>query len=88
MELRIYTVRDSKGEIYNQPFFKKTQAEAERDFLTLSNDPKSILSQYPEDFDLYYLGMYDDQTGVISPLDAPKHIARARRRENHTSNGL
>lgn len=77
MELRIYSIRDSKAEIFNQPIFQKTHGEAERNFQTLVKDEKSMVSKYPEDFDLYYLGTYDDQTGLVKPLDTPQHIVKA-----------
>lgn len=87
MQLKIYSIRDAKGEIFNQPFYKKTHGEAERDFQTLCKDEKSMPHQYPEDFDLYFLGHYDDQTGKIQSLDTPQHITKAvnviSRKETH-----
>ena len=77
MELRIYSIRDAKAEIFNQPIFQKTHGEAERNFQTLVNDEKSTVFKYPEDFDLYYVGSYDDNTGLIKPLDTPQHIVKA-----------
>lgn len=77
MELKIYSIRDSKGEIYMQPFFQKTHGEAERSFKQLANDEKTTVSKFPEDFDLYHLGTYDDQTGQIDSLDTPQHIMKA-----------
>lgn len=77
MVLKMYSVRDSKGEIFNQPFFQKTHGEAERTFKTLTNDEKSQVHNYPEDYDLYYLGEYDDQTGLVKSLDTPTHIVKA-----------
>lgn len=77
MILKIYSIRDSKGEMYGPPFFQKTAGEAERSFRTLVNDEKSMTSKYPEDFDLYYLGDYDDQIGKITPLDTPSHLCKA-----------
>lgn len=77
MQLKIFSIRDSKGEIYGQPFFQKTAGEAERNFKTLVNDNSSTVHKYPEDFDLYYLGEYDDQTGKIKSLDTPSHICKA-----------
>lgn len=77
MELRMYSIRDAKAEIYNTPFFQKTHGEAERNFQILFNDEKSTISKYPEDFDLYYLGIYDDQTGLTKPLDTPQHVMKA-----------
>lgn len=77
MEHKIYAIRDSKGEVYNTPFYKKTHGEAERDFKTLANDPKSMVFNYPEDFDLYYLGTLDDVSGKLNPIDTPQHIVKA-----------
>lgn len=77
METRIYSIRDQKSEIFNLPFHKKTHGEAERDFRSLVNDKNSMVHKYPEDFDLYYIGDYDDNTGRITPLDTPQHVIKA-----------
>lgn len=77
MQMKMYSVRDAKAQIYHPPYYKHTHGEAERDFRTLTNDEKSTLSQYPEDFDLYFLGEYDDQTGKMLPLDTPQHVIKA-----------
>lgn len=77
MELKVYSIRDSKGEVFNQPWFSRSHGEAERHFTLLTQDEKSLLSKYPEDFDLYYLGTYNDQTGLIKSLDTPQHLIKA-----------
>lgn len=77
MLLKMYSIRDSKGELFNTPFFNKSHGEAERNFRTLVNDGKSTVNKYPEDFDLYYLGDYDDNDGKCIPLDTPQHIIKA-----------
>ncbi|QXP08276.1 MAG: nonstructural protein [Arizlama microvirus] len=77
MLLKAFAVRDGKAEYYMNPFFQKTMGEAERSFRSLVNDEKSIVHQYPEDYDLYFLGEYDDQTGKFSPLEAPQHLQKA-----------
>lgn len=77
MITKIYSIRDSKAEVFNSPFFQKSHGEAERNFNTLVNDDKSTVSNYPEDFDLFYIGDYDDNTGKIKPLDTPHHITKA-----------
>lgn len=77
MILKMFSIRDTKGEIFNPPYFAKTHGEAERQFKTLTNDSKSTINQYPEDFDLYYLGDYDDQTGKLKSLDTPQHLIKA-----------
>jgi len=77
MQLKIFSIRDSKGEVFNTPFFQKTHGEAERTFRELVNDPQSMLFKYPDDFDLYFVGEYDNQKGVVKPLDTPQHILKA-----------
>lgn len=77
MELKAFSIRDAKAEIFNPPFYKKTHGEAERDFKTLVNDPKSQVHMYAEDYDLYFIGVYDDNSGKFLPLDTPQHLVKA-----------
>jgi len=77
MQLKMFSIRDSKGEVYNTPFFKKTHGEAERDFTALCKDSKSMPAQFPDDFDLWYLGTYDDQKGTVDSLATPQHVVKA-----------
>lgn len=77
MTLKVYAIRDSKAQVYNTPFFQKSHGEAERSFDQLVKDEKSMVAKYPDDFDLYYIGEYDDQDGVLKPQATPQHIAKA-----------
>lgn len=82
MHLKAFSIRDQKGEIFHTPFFKKTHGEAERDFAQLVKDGQSTISKFPEDFDLYYVGDYDDQTGLFKSLDTPRHVTKAAMVQN------
>lgn len=75
--LKVYALRDTKAGIYHPPFYNHSHGEAERNFHQLVKDPKSTVHQYPEDFDLYHLGTYDDITGKICPTDSPVHMLKA-----------
>lgn len=77
MTLKMFSIRDTKGDVFHRPFYKQNEAEAERDFVTGVNDPKSTMYLYPEDFDLYFVGTYDEQTGTLSALETPVHIKKA-----------
>lgn len=79
MTKKIFSIRDSKAGIFHQPFFKNSHGEAERDFNALVNtdNPNGMINKYPEDFDLYYLGEYDDVLGTFKSLDTPQHIVKA-----------
>lgn len=77
MVLKVFSIRDQKAEVFNTPFYKKTHGEAERDFRSVVNDEKSSLNKYPEDFDLYYLGEYCDNSGTFKSVDTPQHVIKA-----------
>lgn len=77
MELKIYSIRDIKGDTFNAPFYKNTHGEAERDFTKLANDEKSQVKEFPEDYQLFHIGKYNTQTGVITPLLTPEHVVDA-----------
>lgn len=84
MLLKIYSIRDSKTEIFNQPFFKRTPGEAERDFNRLVNDKETHPGQFPTDFELYELGEYDDVSGKMTSFETPKHIVKGVQLVNKT----
>lgn len=74
---KMYSVRDVKSEIFNTPFPAPSHAAAERNFSQLAKDPKTTVAQFPSDFDLYYIGDYDDNQGTMKPLEVPQLQANA-----------
>lgn len=77
MLLKVFSIRDTAAEAYNQPFFMLTQAEAIRIFTNMANDPESNISKHSSDYHLYYLGTYDNQTGYFSQDKEILNIGRA-----------
>jgi hypothetical protein len=73
----VYAIRDSKAEMFHPPFLQKAKGEAERTFKQLANDPQTSVGSFPEDYDLYYVGKFDDNSGLYSLLDSPKHQLKA-----------
>lgn len=73
---KAFSIKDSKAEVYNPPFFKPTHGEAERTFRELANDEKTNVNKYPEDFSLWYVGNYNEQTGILEPKE-PTHLHNA-----------
>lgn len=41
-----------------------------------------MVGKYPDDYDLYYIGKYDDSSGKIEPLDTPQHVVKAIQLKN------
>lgn len=77
MELKMYSFRDEKAGIFYPPIFKGTHGEAERDFANIINHKGSTMNQNPEDYHMYYLGTYDNNTGQMQSIPAPQHMAHA-----------
>lgn len=72
----IYAVYDKKAQVYGTPFYSITAATALRDFGHAAKDPANEIGRYPEDFSLWYFGMWDDSNGRIE-LKEPSHVANA-----------
>lgn len=66
MKFKIYSVYDNKTGIYARPFFARSDAEAQRAFqYNGTTDP--FMRMNSVDYDLVYLGDFDDQTAIIVP---------------------
>lgn len=74
MSQSIFAVRDNTAEYFERPFYARTKGEAIRSFTQAvqSSPNDSVLAAHPEQFGLYYLGLYDEQEGLIKALDAPE----------------
>ncbi|QXP08053.1 MAG: nonstructural protein [Arizlama microvirus] len=66
--MKIYALLDTKSGTYGVPFFQRNDTTAAR-AISLEvnrNDESNMLNKYPEDFTLYILGEYDEETGLIT----------------------
>ena len=73
----LFAVRDSKAGFYGVPFSKRSRGEAERDFVSLRRDQQTKVAQFPEDYDLFEVGEYDELSGKITAYETPKHMMKA-----------
>ncbi len=71
MVLKMFCLYDRKSEIHQPPMFCHNTGHALRVFASYCNRPDQMLSQYPEDFQLFEIGTFDDQTAVVEKLDKP-----------------
>jgi hypothetical protein len=76
MKMCIVSIRDRAADAYGRPAFVATEGVAIRQFSDEINRVSEDNQMYvhPDDFDLYYLGVYDDNTGGFDLLAQPKQI--------------
>lgn len=73
---RMFTVFDVKVGAYLQPFFLQADDQAVRAIGDCVNDPAHAFSKHPEDYTLFFLGIFDDNHASFSLLDAPTPLRK------------
>ena len=79
MHLFVVCVKDRAAEDFNRPFFVPHSNVAIRDFTDEVNRAAADnqLNKHPDDFDLYLLGEFNDNTGEFS-ISVPQVLVRAK----------
>jgi len=77
MKQIICTVKDRAADAYGRPMFVPSAGVAIRSFSDEinRNNAENQLYNHPDDFDLYELGEFDDNTGLFSLHDQPKLLS-------------
>lgn len=71
---KVYAILDTKAGFFGTPFFAVNDSVASRQFVTLGNDINSMVNKYPDDYQLYSLGEYDDNSGSVIGYDKPTRL--------------
>lgn len=74
--LRVYSIKDEKSLSFNTPFFALSDGVAIRNFMDLANDVQTLVCKHPEDFSLWLIGIFDETSGELSPVER-KHLIDA-----------
>lgn len=62
----VFGVRDVKAESFvGNPIFARARGLAVRAFTDAVNDPTHEFGKYPQDYQLFELGEWDEQSGVL-----------------------
>lgn len=82
--MQIVAVRDRAAEAYMRPFFVGTANMAIRSFMDEVNreHAENQLFAHPDDFDLYELGVFDDNSGSITCHETPKLLMLGKQAKN------
>jgi len=75
--MRIFSIYDTKAKFFTQTIAEKNSASAERNFKTAVNTDGTDFKRYPEDYELYELASFDNETGIVSPHSKPLLICSA-----------
>ena len=70
-------VKDAKVGSYARPVPVVNAATGVRAFPDAVNDPSTEYHKHPEDYTIWELGSFDDQTGLFTNLDTPIQLANA-----------
>jgi hypothetical protein len=78
MILKICAVKDLAAELYARPMFFQHENLAARSFNNEINrkDDANPLYTNPTDFELYYLGTFDEETGEFKLESPPTRMLR------------
>jgi len=68
-KMNIYSIWDKKAHVALGPFFVRHEVDAIRRVQSAMSDPSTSLSKYPEDFSLRHLGIFDEETCIITPCN-------------------
>jgi hypothetical protein len=77
MKQIICTVKDRAADAYGRPMFVPSAGVAIRSFSDEINrdNADNQLFNHPDDFDLYELGEFDDNTGLFTLHEQPKLLS-------------
>jgi len=70
---QVFAIFDKKALAYMAPFFQPNELVAMRNVGSAVADEESLLGKYPEDYDLYQVGTWDDQSGALVAV-GPKFL--------------
>ena len=76
----VFAIKDRAVNGYGETLAMPSEQHAIRWFRDLVNaDPeKSAIAKHPDDYDLYRIGDYDDELGLLVPQAQPKLTARGK----------
>lgn len=63
----MYCIRDVKTSFF-PPQPAQSDEDAKRNFAMMVNNPSGVMGFSPKDFDLYFVGTFDTEKGVLTPV--------------------
>lgn len=77
MKLLCFSVYDSAVKAYMPPYYGRAKGEAVRSFMQACSEEKSNFRVNAADFALFYIGVFDDSSGMFEPTKMPERVITA-----------
>lgn len=74
MQHQMYAVKDKAANAFLQPFFTVNENTAVRSLGHTMRDPSHNFHIHAKDYSLYYIGIFDDHTGVVAQAQEPVFV--------------
>lgn len=71
---KLISLYDNKSQSFTPPITYTTQGVAVRQIESEMEHKDSMLHKYPDDYTIYELGTFDENTGIITAHPEKKHI--------------
>ena len=78
MLLLVCAVKDSAADAFGRPFFVPTIGLAMRSFIDEVNNRESPFNAHPDDYTLFEIGDFDDNSGALVSLKTPRLLMRGK----------
>lgn len=76
MKKMMYAIKDQKSMVFDPPILCHNRGDAVRMFSTVFDNQKSMMARFPNDYMIFELGEYDDNTGVITVHEIPQEVCK------------
>lgn len=87
MKYMICAVRDTAVDAFMRPFVVQHVGAAIRGFGDECANPQSVFGQHPDDFLLFHIGTFDEDTGLVESLPQAIMLVRGRDMKGGGNNG-
>lgn len=78
MKFQIFAIKDHALDAYMRPWYAQTIGQAIRMFQDEINNPQGEMHKHADDYDLYHLGEWNEETAEFQNNGTPKQVARGK----------
>ncbi len=74
---KVVSIYDVKAQAFMKPIFVQSHGAAVRSFGDAVNDAQTEFHKHPEDYSMFSMGEFDDDTGTFTIEKSPVELAKA-----------